>query len=320
MEKLTFKTALPNMLKGAAMGIVEVIPGVSGGTIAFITGIYERLLLSIKSFGPQALKAWRSGGFKAFWKAIDGNFIASLLAGMATGLIFGVFVITWVFENYPVLLWAFFFGLIAGSVIFVGRRIEKWNTPVLVSLVIGTGVAFFISIAAPAQGSEAWWYIILSGTLAISALMLPGISGSFILLLLGMYTYIIPTVKHALITFELESLKILIIYAFGSIIGLVLFSRIVTWTLEKYHDSTMALLTGFMLGSINKLWPWRNVLEYRLDSKGLEVPLVERVVLPGQLDGEPFIFGVIILAVVGFISVFLLEWLGTGSANEKIEA
>ncbi|MCB0663452.1 MAG: DUF368 domain-containing protein [Saprospiraceae bacterium] len=298
---------MPNLFKGTAMGIAEVIPGVSGGTIAFITGIYEKLLQSIKAFGPEAIKGFRENGVAGFWKAINGNFLLFLMAGMAMGVIVGVFGISWILDHYPVLLWAFFFGLILGSVIFVGKMIKNRNATAIVAFIMGTAVAYFITVATPAQGNTALWFVFVSGMLAISALMLPGISGSFILLLMGMYTYIIPSVKNALKTLDPGSLQVLIVFAAGALVGLAAFSRVLTWTFKKYHDPTMALLAGFMLGSLNKIWPWRNVISYRENSKGEQVPFLEQSVLPIDFQGEPYILGCIALMIAGFLTVFLIE-------------
>jgi putative membrane protein len=307
VEKITIKNAIPQVLKGAAMGIAEVIPGVSGGTIAFITGIYEQLLRSIKAFGPEAIKGFREKGVVGFWEAINGNFLLTLLVGMAAGMILGVFGVTWVLENYPVLLWSFFFGLILGSVVFVARMIKQWNYVTVLAFIIGTAIAYFITIASPAEGNQALWFVFVSGMLAICALMLPGISGSFILLLMGMYTFIIPTVKNALKTFDPSSIKVLIVFAAGALVGLGGFSRVLTWTFKKYHDQTMGLLAGFMLGSLNKIWPWRNVISFRQNSKGIMVPFQEESVLPFNFEGDTFLYGSIALMVIGLISVFLLE-------------
>jgi putative membrane protein len=301
-------------LKGMAMGIAEVIPGVSGGTIAFITGIYERLLQSIKVIlNPSILGTLRKEGLKATWSKADGNFIIFLIAGMATGLIGGIFTITHLLETYPTMVWGFFFGLIAASIIYVGRQVKKWNMTTIVALIVGTVVAYMITVLNPGQGSESLLFVFLSGALAICALILPGISGSFILLLLGMYTIIIPTVKDALKTFQMESLIITGVFGLGCLIGLALFSRVLSWTFAKYHDQTMAVLTGFMLGSLNKIWPWRNVVETRINSKGEEVPFIEHNVMPGAYDGDALVIGVVVTIIAGFVSVFVLSKYGKKS-------
>lgn len=294
-----------------AMGIAEVIPGVSGGTIAFITGIYERLINTIKTIlGPEIFKSLRHDGLLGAWKKADGLFLTMLLGGMVLGIGVGVFGVTHLLENYPELLWAFFFGLIIASALYIGRQVTKWGAVEITILVIGVAVAYFITVASPAQGSESLVMVFIAGTIAISALILPGISGSFILLLMGMYTLIIPTVKDALKTFNPDSLVILVVFALGCLLGLATFSRVLSWTFKNYHNQTLALLTGFMIGSLNKIWPWRNVLEYRTNSKGEEVPFIEKSVLPSAYDGDPYVLGVIILMLVGFAAVFALEKLG----------
>ena len=300
------KTAL--FLKGMAMGIAEVIPGVSGGTIAFITGIYEQLINSIKAIlNPSILITFRKEGFKAVWEKINGNFLILLIPGMAAGLIGGVFTITHLLKTYPSLVWGFFFGLIAASIIYIGKQVKAWNITTITALLIGTAFAYYITVLNPGQGSDSLAFVFLSGALAICAFILPGVSGSFILLLLGMYTIIIPALKDALSNFDSKSLIIVGVFAAGCVLGLALFSNFLSWTFNKYRNQTLAVLTGFMLGSLNKIWPWRNVLEYRINSKGEEVPFLEQNVMPAAYEGDALIFGVIILVVVGFGTVFLMS-------------
>jgi len=295
-------------LKGAAMGLAEVIPGVSGGTLAFITGIYEELLETIKNIlGLEVIRAYQAGGLKAAWEKANGPFLAFLLPGMAFGLICGVFLVTRLLESYPQLLWAFFFGLILASVWYIGKRVGKWTTAEIAGLLLAAGLAFFITVAAPAQRIESYWFIFFCGMIAISALILPGISGSFILLLLGMYTVIIPSVKSALTTLDSKSLTILVVFALGALIGLATFSRFLSWAFKKYRSLTMAILTGFMIGSLNKIWPWRNVVEFRTNSHGEQVPFLEKSVLPASYDGDPMVLGVFLLVVTGFLLVWLLD-------------
>lgn len=306
-------------LKGAAMGLAEVIPGVSGGTLAFITGIYEELLDTIKNIlGPELFRAFRAGGIKAVWEKANGPFLIFLLPGMAFGLITGVFLVTRLLETYPQLLWAFFFGLILASVWYIGRRVGSWGAGEIIGLLAAAALAFYITVAAPAQGIQALWFVVISGMIAISALILPGISGSFILLLMGMYTVIIPSVKSALSTLSGESLKILFAFAIGALVGLATFSRLLSWAFKHYRSLTMAILTGFMLGSLNKIWPWRNVLEYRINSQGEEVPFLEESVLPSAYQsGEPMVIGVIFLMVAGFLLVWLLDRSPVGRSTEE---
>ncbi len=322
-------------LKGMAMGMAEVVPGVSGGTIAFITGIYERLINSIKSFGPQAISAVREEGLKGLWEAIDGNFLVALVGGMVVGIVVGVFGITHLLEHYPILLWAFFFGLIIASALYIGRQVSSWEIGELVALIVGAVFAYYITVAVPAQGNEALWFIFISGAIAISALLLPGISGSFILLLMGMYTFIVPTVKDALTTFNTDSLIILGVFAAGCAVGLITFSRILSWTFEHYKNPTLALLTGFMIGSLNKIWPWRIPQQWLVEEEegkyilqensyelyqtavqkgeGIKL-LVENNVSPSNFTGitgdTNYMLGAIATAVLGFALVFVLERLG----------
>jgi len=322
MKKQLFSVS--TALKGMAMGIAEVIPGVSGGTIAFITGIYERLINTIKAFGPELLSALRSGGLKAGWQAINGNFLLSLIAGMAIGIGVGVFGVTHLLENYPVLLWAFFFGLIIASAVYIGKQVPRWGVIEIVALLVGIGVAYWITVAVPAEGTEALWFVFLSGAIAISALLLPGISGSFILLLLGMYTFIIPTVKEALKTLDGDKLLILVVFGAGCAVGLATFSRVLSWTFKHFQNPTLALLTGFMLGSLNKIWPWRIPVSGLTEegekvnwTVGVELDKVieEMNVSPAtyeNLMGESSqLIGAILAAVAGLAIVFLLERFGT---------
>lgn len=305
------RTKLALLLKGMAMGVAEVIPGVSGGTIAFITGIYEELIHTIKNIlGTSLIGAWKEGGLRGSWAHANGNFLVFLLSGMAVGVVAGVFGVSHLLENYPEMLWAFFFGLIVASAVYIARQVGSWGPSEIISLVAGTIVAYFITIATPAQGNPALWFVFISGAIAISALILPGISGSFILLLMGMYTFIIPSVKEALQTFSGESLTILLVFGAGCLLGLGTFSRVLSWTFRHYHNPTLAVLTGFMLGSLNKIWPWRNVVSTRIDSKGEVVPFMEKSVLPGQYAGDPHLWGVILLMIIGFSVVFLIERMG----------
>ena len=306
-------------LKGMAMGIAEVIPGVSGGTIAFITGIYERLLNAIKSIlGPDVFKALKEEGIVGAWRTIDGNFLVFLLGGMVFGVLAGVFGVSYLLETFPELVWAFFFGLIIASAIYIGRQVTTWSWQQILALLIGIAVAYYITVANPASGLRGNLFVLFAGAIAISALILPGISGSFILLLLGMYQYILhDTLKEGVLENQnTDSIITLAFFALGCLLGLATFSRVLSWTFKHYKNTTLALLTGFMIGSLNKVWPWRNVLQYRTDSKGEQVPFLEESVLPANYDGDPQILMVIIAMILGFILVFGLERLGSGD-NQK---
>lgn len=306
------------------MGIAEVIPGVSGGTIAFITGIYEQLLASIKSVGPALLTDFKDGGFSAVWNKVNGTFLLFLMIGMAFGFLVGVFGVSWLLENYPVLLWAFFFGLILASVLYVGRQVKPWGPIQIIAMAIAAAVAYYITIAAPAQGSDSLWFVFLAGTIAISALMLPGLSGSFMLLLMGMYTKILPALKDLLREQAFEHLPTISVFAAGCLVGLMTFSRILSYTFQHYRNTTMAALTGFMIGSLNKVWPWQEVISTRMNSHGETVPAFTKSVLPGHFASltnnpfygtDPYLIGCLVLMFLGFMSVFTLSALSKPSES-----
>jgi putative membrane protein len=294
--------------KGMAMGIAEVIPGVSGGTIAFITGIYEQLLESIKAvLGRTVLDAFREGGFSAAFRAIHGGFLLRLVGGMVFGVITGVFGVSHLLARFPEVLWSFFFGLIVASSLYLAKKVGRWKLPQIGIFVFFTVLAYVYTVAAPSEGTQVWWFVILSGAIAISALMLPGISGSFMLVLLGMYGYIIESLKNVLGAFSSESLLVVLLFGVGCLIGLATFSRVLTWTFKHHYTNTMAGLTGFMIGSLNKIWPWREVITWRLNSKGEQTPLLERSVSPLSYQGDPMLLSCVIAAIVGFLLVFLLD-------------
>ena len=247
------------MLKGMAMGIAEVIPGVSGGSIALITNIYEQLLQSINAINLGLIKVFREGGIKAVFERINGQFLFQLFGGMLIGILFGIFVISHLMETSPELLWGFFFGLILASSILIFRMIKGKNAISWMLFAIGTIIAYGITMISPQDGSANLIYVFCCGMIAICALILPGISGSFILLLLGMYTVIIKGLKELLLSFSMDKFILIAVFAFGCLIGLKVFSKFVTWTYEKYKNNTLALLCGFMLGSLNKIWPWKTI-------------------------------------------------------------
>ena len=311
-----------------SMGVAEVIPGVSGGTIAFITGIYERLINAIKSVGPDLFYAWKDGGIKAAWKTLDGNFLVNLVVGMLAGIVVGVFGVGYLLDNYPEPLWGFFFGLIIASCIYIGKQVKTWSPSTIAAFLIGTIIAFGITVLAPAEGSDAYPIIFIAGVIAISALILPGISGSFILLIMGMYHIVIPAIKHFLEYRDSKSFMIFFVFALGALLGLTTFSRVVSWLFNKYEKVTLALLTGFMLGSLNKIWPWRNVGQIKLDDRSvvsidelnaLEAyppdsfkVLVENNVVPADYWMSSPKVGMTVLALlIGFATVFILERLGS---------
>ncbi|MCW8968069.1 MAG: DUF368 domain-containing protein, partial [Flavobacteriales bacterium] len=198
------------------------------------------------------------------------------------------------------LLWGFFFGLIVASVFLVGKKVVKWQLPHVLALIIGTIIAFLITILNPMENPDTLWFVFISGAIAICAMILPGISGSFILLLLGSYELILTSIKDFKIT-------TIFTFGIGCVVGLLSFSKFLNWLFKKYHDVTVAALTGFLIGSLNKIWPWKEVISTRENSKGEIVPFIETNVLPNQFHEEPQIIGIIILAIIGFVLIFGLE-------------
>ncbi len=291
-------------LKGMGMGAADVVPGVSGGTIAFIVGIYEELLDSIKSVNGHSLKLFFTGRFKEFWKAINGNFLFSLLLGIGISVVSLARIITYLLVNQPVLIWSFFFGLVLASTWFVSKDIKQWNWKSILSFIIGAVVAFYVTIATPAETPTHPLFIFLCGMIAICAMILPGISGSFILVLLGKYYYIMDAIKHL-------DFVVLGVFGCGAILGITSFSRILSYALKHFHDITIAMLGGFMLGSLNKVWPWKEVIETYTSSSGEIKPLIEENIYPNAHVPEA-----VLLMVTGFAMVYILEKISMRSHNK----
>ncbi len=287
-------------LKGLAMGAADVVPGISGGTIAFITGIYEELLASLTAINPASVRQLVSHGPLVFWNAINGNFLLALLLGIGVSIFSLARVIQYLLEHHAVLLWAFFFGLILASAIYVARRMSSWSLTSAAIGLAGAAFSYWVTLATPAATTHALWFVFVSGAIAICAMILPGLSGSFVLLLLGQYAYILGAISDL-------NMLILMVFGAGAVIGLLAFSHLLSWILNRYRDVTIALLTGFMLGALNKVWPWKDVIETYTDRHGEMKPLVEVSVLPGQFPGEPQLFGVMVLASVGFALIFAVE-------------
>jgi len=292
------------LLKGMGMGAADVVPGVSGGTIAFITGIYEELVHSIKNINFKTISTLWKEGLPAFWKAVNGSFLLSVVGGILISVLTLARILEYLLVNHPILIWSFFFGLIIGSAIFVARSIEKWNIGTVISLLAGIVIAWIITSFAPAETSEAYWFIFLSGALAICAMILPGISGSFILLLLGKYQFVLSALNEGRISIIAALLT-------GALTGIIAFSHLLSWLLEKFHHLTIAMLAGFMIGSLNKIWPWKVTVETYIDSHGEIQPLLQDNVLPGRFISEtgtdPQILWAVLLALAGFLLIFLFE-------------
>ncbi len=286
------------------MGGADVVPGVSGGTVAFITGIYQELLDSIKSFNGDAFNILKKGRLKDFWQHINGTFLLVLLAGIFTSLLSLAKLITWLLASYPIQVWSFFFGLIIISAILVMKEISSWNWRVILFGIIGIAIAYYVTIASPAETPTDLWFIFIAGAFAICAMILPGISGSFILLLFGKYEYILNAIQEI-------NLSVIVVFALGCITGLLSFVRLISWLLDRYYNAAVALLAGFMIGSLNKIWPWKEVLEYRIDRHGVQKAVLEESVSPAtfmEVTGQdPQVLSAILFMALGILLVVGIE-------------
>lgn len=288
-------------LKGMAMGAADVVPGVSGGTIAFISGIYEELLQSISNINLGLIKTLKNDGFKEAWKQLNGSFLLALFTGIFISIISLAKVISWLLEKHPILLWSFFFGLVLASVIYVGKQIKKWNFISIILVVAATITAYIITSLPPlVSENSSSIFLFLAGAIAVCAMILPGISGSFILVLLGAYKPILAAVSN-------RDFFTIAIVAFGSIFGLLSFSRILKWLFANYKNYTLAALTGFIVGSLNKIWPWKEVISFRTNSHGEKVPFNELSISPFSYKGEPYILYASLLIILGFGLILALE-------------
>ena len=299
--------------RGILMGAADAVPGVSGGTIAFMTGIYEELIFSLKQCSISALKILFQKGFKASWQHINGWFLLALFSGIIISILTLSRVVLYLLANHPILLWSFFFGLILAAVWSVIRHIDKWEIGVIATFLIGTVGAFYITTISPTTIETSPLIVFLSGMIAICAMILPGISGSFILLLLGMYAPMLLAVK------ELQIVT-LSIFASGCVAGLLSFSHVLSWMFKNYKTMTLALLGGFMLGSLNKVWPWKQTIESVIDRHGKEIPLVQNNILPHTfetLHAQPaHMWYAIMLMILGMGMVIALEKIGQKPADD----
>lgn len=301
-------------LKGIAMGAADVVPGVSGGTIAFISGIYQELINTLNNINFSVVTVFKKQGLKAAWKQLNGNFLLALVSGIALSILSFAKLITYLLEHYPMQVWAFFFGLVVASIFLIWKEITKFNPQTIVLLLAGIAISYYITIARPTASPDSYGYLFLSGFIAIIAMILPGISGAFILLLMGSYETVIGTINQfraALFAMDLEKLSgavlKLLTFAFGAVLGLKLFSKILHWMFDHHKNATLAMLLGFMVGSLNKLWPWKEILETRINSHGEKVPFIEKSVLPGSFQGDPKIVQITGIALAGFLLIYLLE-------------
>ena len=325
-QKKTKKSFLGLVARGLGMGAADVVPGVSGGTIAFITGIYEEFLETISNLKFGLFKTWKSQGFKAMWTEMNGNFLAAIFLGIGISILSLAKLLTHLLENHPILLWSFFFGLIIASIWLVGKTVEKWNIKTITALILGTAIAFGITLVSPSAESANLFYIFICGSLAICAMILPGISGSFILLLLGAYTTILGSltgmmdaVKEKAWEIFAGHFTIIALFMAGCVFGLIAFSKVLNYAFKNFKNVTIATLTGFLIGSLNKIWPWKNTLEWRTDRHGELVPKIQENISPStftEITGEPnFLMYAILLSLLGVLLIVLLERFGAKNAN-----
>jgi putative membrane protein len=295
---------IAHFLKGFAMGVANVIPGVSGGTIALLTGIFERLINALKSFDVEAVRLLFKFKFKEFAQHVDFGFLVAVFLGVGVSIISVAKLLEFLFQSYPVYVWSFFFGLILVSVWFVGKSIGKIDAPAVISFVVGTAVAFGLSLMNPATENTAFWYLIICGAVAICSMILPGLSGSFVLILMGNYQLImIYAVSHF-------DMGIIIPVGIGVVVGLLAFSHFLSWLLSRYARQTMAVLTGFIFGSLGTIWPWKNPVYLMQD--GVEVlkngkPIIQsyQMYFPQEFSVEVVV--AILLMIAGMAALWALE-------------
>lgn len=285
------------------MGAADVVPGVSGGTIAFISGIYEELITSINNVNISLLNTLRKEGIKSFWIKLNGNFLLALLLGIGISVLSLAKLISWLMENEPIPLWSFFFGLVLASILLVGKEIKKWELSTIIIMIVGAAVAYYITQLPPSENSASLPYLFFSGALAICAMILPGISGAFILVLLGSYKTVLDAVHE-------RDLKIIATVGLGAIFGLLSFAKLLKWMFTHYKNLTLALLTGFIVGSLNKIWPWKEVLETKMFGEKI-ITIKEQNVSPFSFDGDSQLTSAVILALLGFSVIFILEKLAS---------
>lgn len=318
MQNRSFKDYLSLLFKGVGMGAANVIPGVSGGTIALITGIFEELIDSIKSFNLEALQLLLKGRLKDFAKHVNLWFLVAVFFGVAISILSLAKLLEFLFADYPVYVWAFFFGLILASVYFVGQSVKGWTTSVIILLITGTSIAISISVLNPASENASFIYLMVCGAVAVCSMILPGLSGSFVLILMGNYELVM---IRAVSNLQFE---ILLPVVLGAAIGIIIFSHFLSWIFKKFRDQTIALLTGFILGSLAILWPWKNTV-YKLDETGnillksdgeMVISGYERFI-PDSFSPE--VLFVLLFVLAGIVSIWVLEKYA-GSINEESDA
>ena len=309
-------------VKGACMGAADVIPGVSGGTIAFIMGIYDEFVGSLASINGEALKLLLKGRFSAFWKHINGSFLLSLVAGIGISVIALAGLMQMLLSDFPIQTWAFFFGLIVASSLFIIRGISGWKLRDGLLLVFGILLGAVICTLSPTQTPDGLWFIFLSGALAICAMILPGISGSFILLILGKYEYVLGAISGLVAGVDPgRNLLILGVFGLGAIIGVLAFSRFLHWLLARWQKETMIVLAGFIIGSLVKIWPWSNaeaiVLSQFPELASFGDALPTEIISQYMASADLHIGGAVLFAVIGFSLVTGIEMASKVASRKK---
>jgi putative membrane protein len=286
-------------LKGAAMGAADIVPGVSGGTIALITGIYEELISSIKNINSKLFKILLKNGIKEFWSALNGNFLLVLLIGILSSVILLAQVIVFLLDNHEFKLWGFFFGLIIASAFLILKDIQSHNIKSIFLILFGILIAVTISLSSTTSFPNSDVFIFLTGSIAIIAMILPGISGSFILLLLSKYELIINAIKDL-------DFRVISVFGLGCICGLLLFSRLLHFLFQNYENNLLSALSGFLIGSLIKIWPFRKVIETRIDSSGIEEAVITQPVIPTSQDMESFLM-FLLFSIFGYLLITLIQ-------------
>ena len=315
----TIKDYFGIVLRGILMGSADIVPGVSGGTMAFILGIYEELIDSIRTVGrPEFIQAVIRFRIKDIFQILNWKFLVSLAAGIFIAILTLAKVLESLLENQPVYLWSFFFGLVLASVLVVSKRISAWNLPLVVILALGALGAYILVGLVPAQTPNAWWFLLISGAVASCAMILPGISGAFLLVLLGKYQYVLGAVND-------RDIVTIALVGIGAVLGLVTFAQILGWLFKKYHDFTVAALMGLMVGSLRKIWPWKEEVDWLRDaagqiitnSDGHRIVIKELNILPdfGSSAGLTQLGIAVGLALLGFVVVIAIDRLAAAQEN-----
>jgi putative membrane protein len=293
------------VLKGIAMGAANVIPGVSGGTIALITGVFERLINAIKSFNLHAIKLLLKGKVKDFINYTDLYFLLAIFAGIVIAIVTLARLFDFLFTHYPVYIWSYFFGLVLASVYFVGKTVDKWSVSAIATFVVGAAIAVVISVLNPAAENRSFIYLMICGVAAICSMILPGLSGSFILFIMGNYKLV------AIDAINDRDTDILVPVLLGAVAGLIAFSHFLSWVLKRFRDQTISLLTGFILGSVAILWPWQRAV-YLTDDSGMQILKEGEPVIVSYSRFVPESFSTeviiaIIVIIVGVASIWAIE-------------